>query len=80
MLLTDQTNAVVNSGPDFVLFANETNPLGWNLTFCFKCEVSPTGGLPSFTFSRDSITFVALPLDCSKSLLNVTEFENPEVV
>ena len=23
--------------------ASETNPLGYNLTFCFKCEVLPTG-------------------------------------
>ena len=58
---------VVLGGDPYGITAVETNVLGYSLTFCYECVVTPTSGSP-ITFTKDSITVTQNPLDCSAAL------------
>ena len=53
--LASQTNVVLGAAP-YPVAAIETNSVGYSLTFCYECSVTPTAGGPSFTFTKDGIT------------------------
>ena len=61
-----QTDVVLGGTP-YGITATETNPVGFSLTFCYQCTITPTG-LASIVFNKDSVTISALQLDCTTSL------------
>ena len=65
-------NVFIGPSPQFGLSANETINVGWSLTFCYECIVSPIGDLTPIAFKKDNISLSAVPSfkfrDCSKAL------------
>ena len=51
--LAAQTNVALGGSP-FGVTATELNPVGYLLTFCYQCTITPTG-LASIVFNKDSI-------------------------
>ena len=43
------------------------NAAGYTLTFCYKCEISPLGGLAAIPFTKDALV-IRQYADCSDSL------------
>ena len=66
---------VVLGGSPYGITATETNPLGYSVTLCYQCTITPTG-LAAIVFNKDSVTISGLQLDCSGSLTNAG-FVNP---
>ena len=64
--LAAQSDVVLGADP-YGITAVETNVVGYSLTFCYECVVTPTSGSP-ITFTKDSITVTQNPLDCSIAL------------
>ena len=56
--------------------ATELNPAGYITPICYKCTISPIGGLTPEVFTKQ-ITITATPLDCSSSLAINPSFVNP---
>ena len=72
-----QPDVTLGASP-FGITASETNPLGYSVTFCFECEVIPTGQAPLY-FTRDSFIVSQLAVDCSASLVD-NGFLNPPAI
>ena len=77
--LAFQTNIVFGPLPFFSISGIETNPSGFISTFCYSCLVAPIGQA-TIAFSKDLITVVGLPLDCSKSLTINLSFVNFHII
>ena len=72
--LPTQSNIILDAS-SYGMTAIQTNPAGYSTPICFKCTITPNGGLPLLEFHKQ-INIVGLPLDCSDSLANVS-FVNP---
>ena len=72
------TDLIIGSAP-FSIYAITNNPKGYTWDICYSCVILPIGGLlPSFTFTKEIITIIADPLDCSNSLEEIPfSFQNP---
>ena len=64
--LPTQSNIVFGASP-FGITASEIIPGGYSTPICYKCTITPIGGLGAIMFTKQ-ITIIALPLDCSSSL------------
>ena len=67
--LPSQPNVILGSSAPFGITAKETVSLGYSLSFCYECEVTPIGKTP-VKFTKDSIVVSQNMLDCSVSLTN----------
>ena len=77
--LGPQTNVMLGAQPDFKITATEKNPLGFSLTFCMKCQITPTQ-LSPIDFQKDTIKVTAEALDCSGSLQADSSFSSIPVI
>ena len=71
-------NLILSTVSPYALYANQANPEGYNIKFCFNCEIQPTGlaTLTPIHKTIDNLEVIASPLDCSKALIHVTPFSN----
>ena len=67
--LASQSNGILGSSNPFEVTAKKTISLGYSLTFCYECEVTPTGQEQEpIKFTKDQIVISQDKLDCSASM------------
>ena len=76
--LASQSNVVLDATP-FSITATETNPNGYTVSFCFQCLINKPDG-SQLTFTKDSISAIGSPVDCTDSLTDASFNVSPAPV
>ena len=68
-----------NKTDDYILNISDSNPYGYEVTFCFSCLIKPNG-LDKIKFVEDNIKIRQLPLNCTTSLQTKLYIGSPKIV